>query len=105
VWLAEDAGTLRGVLILELRESDLLLWSIAVSPSEQRAGVARAMLAATEQRARQLDRTVVRLYTGTLLKHLIAWYGRHGYSIERTETLSDRSVTHMAKRLDSAAAA
>ena len=93
VWLAEDAAHLRGVLILEPREDDLLLWSVAVAPSEQGTGLGRSLLAATEKRARHLGRAVVRR---------IAWYGRHGDTVERIEELSDRSVTHMVKRLTSA---
>ena len=105
IWLAEDAGGLRGVLILEPRADDLLLWSVAVAPSEQSTGLGRSLLAATEERARQLDRTIVRLYTGTPLKDRVAWYTRHGYAVEQIEELSDRSVTHMVKRLTSATAA
>jgi GNAT superfamily N-acetyltransferase len=99
VWLAEDSGRLCGVLILEPRADDLLLWSVAVAPSEQGSGLGRALLAATEERARRLGRTVVRLYTGTPLKERVAWYIRHGYAVERIKELSDRSVTHMVKHL------
>ena len=42
----------------------------------------------------------MRLYTGATLQHLIDWYGRHGYVVERIEQLSDRAITHMMKRLD-----
>jgi len=38
-----------------------------------------------------------------LLTHLVGWYGRHGYQVERIENLSDRSITHMIKHLDQAA--
>ena len=99
VWLAEDTGGLRGVLILEPRADDLLLWSVAVSPGRQGAGLGRSLLAATEDRARQLGRSVIRLYTGTVLTERVAWYGRHGYVVERVEEKSDRSVTHMVKHL------
>ena len=105
VWLAEEAGDLRGVLILEPRADDLLVWSVAVSPAAQGSGLGRALLAATEERARQLGRDTVRLYTGTVLTDRVAWYARHSYAVERIEELSDRSVTHMIKRLSSPAAA
>jgi GNAT superfamily N-acetyltransferase len=103
VWLAEDEGGLRGVLILEPRADDLLLWSVAVSPGRQGTGLGRALLAATEDRARQLGYRVVRLYTGTLLTERVAWYSRHGYVVERIEETRDRSVMHMVKRLDGVA--
>lgn len=100
VWVADDGDRLIGALILEPRTSDLLVWSIAADPAAQGAGLGRAMLDAAEQRARQLGRAVIRLYTGTPLQHLVAWYGRHGYRVERIEALSDRSITHMIKHLE-----
>ena len=92
-------GHLAAALILEPRADDLLIWSVASNPAMQGAGIGRALLAAAEVRAHQLGRSVMRLYTGTLLAHLITWYGRHGYAIERIEALSDRSITHMIKHL------
>lgn len=100
VWVArEDGGRLGGALILQVRADHLLLWSIAVDPAAQGSGLGRALLDATDERARQLGLSVVRLYTGTPLRHLIEWYGRHGYVVERIEALSDRSITHMMKHL------
>jgi ribosomal protein S18 acetylase RimI-like enzyme len=98
-WLAWQAGKLAGALILEPRSDDLLIWSIATDPSGQGGGLGRMLLGAAEVRARELGHTVVRLYTGTVLTHLVAWYGRHGYDAERIEVLSDRSITHMIKNL------
>lgn len=100
VWLAEDGQRLTGVLILQARPDDLLIWSIATDPERQTKGLGRAMLEAADARARSLGRDRVRLYTGSLLGHLVAWYGRHGYVIERTEQLRDRAITHMMKQLD-----
>jgi len=99
VWLSERDGKLAGALILEPRADDLLIWSVATDPGTQGSGLGKALLAAAEARARQLRRTVMRLYTGTVLGHLVAWYGRHGYAVERIEALSDRSITHMIKHL------
>jgi ribosomal protein S18 acetylase RimI-like enzyme len=99
VWLAEDDG-LTGVLILEPRAGDLLIWSIATDPARQQAGLGKAMLGAAEVRARALGLPIMRLYTGATLEHLVDWYGRHGYGVERIEQLSDRAITHMMKRLD-----
>jgi GNAT superfamily N-acetyltransferase len=99
VWLSEQEGRLAGALILEPRPNDLLIWSIASDPASQGTGLGRALLAAAEVRARELGRTVMRLYTGTLLSHLVAWYGRHGFAVERVEALSDRSITHMIRHL------
>lgn len=99
VWLARGAEGLAGAIVLELRPEDLLLWSIATAPAAQGTGLGHALLAAVDTRARQLGRDRVRLYTGTPLKHLIDWYRRNGYAVEQVEHLSDRSITHMVKRL------
>lgn len=99
VYVAEDAGGLQGVLILEPRADDLLIWSIATDPSRQSRGLGRSLLASAEDRARQLGRITLRLYTGTPLTERVAWYARHGYLTERIEQLPDRSVTHMVKTL------
>jgi GNAT superfamily N-acetyltransferase len=100
IWLAEGADGLEGVLILELRADDLLLWSIAVAPSAQGRGLGDRLLAATEARAYELGRLRVRLYTGAPLTGNIAWYQRQGYVRERVEELNDRRIVHMIKHLD-----
>ena len=100
VWLAENDGRCIGALILEPRAGDLMIESIATDPSSQTHGLGRAMLEAAEERAQSLGHKIVRLYTGKPLTHLIAWYARHGYEIEREEALSDRTIVHMIKRLD-----
>jgi len=87
------------VLILEPQTDHLLIWSIAIDPDVQAHGVGKLLLGFAEERARHLGLSTMRLYTGTLLTHLVAWYGRNGYVTERIEELPDRSVTHMVKRL------
>jgi ribosomal protein S18 acetylase RimI-like enzyme len=100
-WLLQRDGRLDGVLILEPRADDLLIWSVATAPATQKGGVGRMLLAATEERARALGRSVIRLYTGEPLTGNIAWYQRHGYAIERVEALAaDRRIVHMRKKLD-----
>jgi ribosomal protein S18 acetylase RimI-like enzyme len=99
VWVSEDANTLAGVLILEWRPDDLLIWSIATAASARQRGLGRQMLAASEARARAQGRTRMTLYTGEPLKGNIAWYQRHGYVIVGTEVRPDRRIVHMAKTL------
>jgi GNAT superfamily N-acetyltransferase len=99
VWLAEGGQGLDGVLILEPRPDDLLIWSVATEPRAQGRGLGRRLLAAAEQRAAALGRRTMRLYTGEPLTGNIAWYGRHGYAIERVEQMPDRRAVHMVKQL------
>ena len=100
VWLAEQAGSVAGVLILEPRADDLLIWSVAVAPATQGTGLGNRLLAEAEARCRALGLARLRLYTGERLAGNIAWYERHGYQQERVETLADRRIVHMVKRLD-----
>ena len=101
VWLAEERDRLRGVLILHVRDRDLLIWSIAAAPDAQGQGLGQIMLDAAEVRAAQLARTTIRLNMGSVQKSLVGWYSRHGYAIEATELLEARQVTHMIKLLGS----
>jgi ribosomal protein S18 acetylase RimI-like enzyme len=99
VWLAEERDLLRGVLILKVREDDLLIWSVATAPDARGQGLGPIMMDAAEVRCRQTGRSVIRLYTASPLATLIGWYKRHGYHVERTEQLADRELTHMVKHL------
>lgn len=99
VWVMERDGALEGMLILQPREDDLYIWSIATSPALQGTGVGNRMLAAAEQRARQLPRARMRLNTGEKLTKNVAWYQRHGFAIENIEQLEDRRVVNMVKEL------
>jgi len=96
----ETEGGLAGVLILESRPDDLLIWSIATAPDARGSGLGNRLVAAAETRARELGKCTLRLYTGELLVNNIAWYQRRGYAIERTEALSDRRIVHMKKTIE-----
>jgi ribosomal protein S18 acetylase RimI-like enzyme len=101
VWLATDAGhgeeQVVGVLVLERRDDDLMIESIATDPAAQGRGLGRAMLEFAEAEARVLNFSKLRLYTGVVFTDLVEWYGRHGFTIERHEVLSDLTLVHMMK--------
>ncbi len=99
IWFAEIEGQLVGALILEQHADHLLIWSIATEPALAGKGIGRELLSRADDRARELGLDTVRLYTGSKLGHLVAWYGRNGYAIERVQELPDRSITYMVKRL------
>lgn len=99
VWVLDGATGLSGVLILQPREEDFLIDSLAAPPMAQGQGFGNALLAAGEARARALGYGTVRLYTGEPLSANINWYRRKGYSIERVEQMPDRRLVHLVKRL------
>jgi ribosomal protein S18 acetylase RimI-like enzyme len=99
VYLAERDGALDGVLILQPRADDLLIWSVATAPRAQGRGIGNLMLAFAETRARELGLPCIRLYTGEKLTSNVAWYRRHGYAQEGTEDLGDRVLVNLIKRL------
>jgi ribosomal protein S18 acetylase RimI-like enzyme len=99
VWLAHDREGLAGVLVLQPRPDDLLVWSVAIAPRCQGSGLGNALLAAAEARAAELGHAEIRLYTGQKLTRNVATYSRHGYRVESVETLPDRVVVHMVKSI------
>jgi RimJ/RimL family protein N-acetyltransferase len=98
-WIVDGEGGLAGALILDPYPDHLLIWSLATDPSAQRQGIGKRLLAAAEERARQLGLDTLRLYTGEKLVANVRWYHRHGYAIERVEELEDRRLVHMTKRI------
>lgn len=99
VWLPDHDGKPAGALILDPTPDHLMIWSVSVDPAYQGSGFGNALLAAAEARARDLDLSVLRLYTGDKLVRNIDWYARRGYATERVEDLPDRRLVHMLKRL------
>lgn len=99
VWLAEEDGALAGALVLDPGPEALLVWSLATAPGRQSRGFGGRLLRAAEARARDLALRRLTLYTGEALSENVAWYGRHGYAVDRIEALADRRVVHMIKTL------
>ena len=99
VWLFERDRSLQGVLALEAEPDALLIWSVATAPDSQGAGLGNLMLDFAHARAREVNRTTIRLYTGEKLPDNIGWYQRRGFAIDRTEALADRTIVYMSKNL------
>lgn len=99
VWEARQKGRLVGVLILRPMDDHLVLESVATLPDVQGAGYGNALLNATEFRARDWGFSTIRLLTGEVLTHNVDWYRRKGFHVETVETVADRNVVHMVKRL------
>lgn len=95
VWLDESGGSLRGVLILRIREADLFLESIATAPEAAGSGRARLLMEATFERARGLGLDRISLITNSL-NPALAWYKRMGFSVELEDVQAQRTVVHMS---------
>lgn len=100
VWLAGPRNDPDGALVLEFRDDDMLIWSVATHPKARGTGVGRGLLALAEKRARDEKRTKIRLYTASLYLTNIDWYARHGFAEETREALPDRVMVHMLKTID-----
>ena len=79
VWVLKCGGREVGVAVLEERCDHLLVYSIAVAPTEQRLGHGRALLEFADQRAAAIGAEEIRLYTNLRMEKNIALYRRHGY--------------------------
>ncbi|WP_022722139.1 N-acetyltransferase [Rhodopseudomonas sp. B29] len=98
--LLETGGTLAALIETELRDDDLLIVNVAVSPDAQKRGYGRRLLALAEQIATEAGRNTLRLYTNERFEENIRLYASLGYAQERQETRPNGArVVHMMKRL------
>jgi molybdopterin-guanine dinucleotide biosynthesis protein A len=75
------------------------LWSIAVAPERQGAGLGRRLLAFTEREALRSGVGEIRLYTNEKMTENIAFYERHGYRITKRDVREDRVLVYMSKKV------
>ena len=80
VWLVAQDGTEVGVLVLEPGDGFLAIFSLAVLPAAQGAGVGRWMLGFVDEQARAHGAGEVRLYTNARMARNIRIYERAGFS-------------------------
>jgi N-acetylglutamate synthase-like GNAT family acetyltransferase len=78
-WVAEEAGTLAGVLVLVPASDHLLIENVAVAPGWWGRGVGRRLLELAEERAREAGLAELRLYTNARMTENRAYYARRGY--------------------------
>jgi ribosomal protein S18 acetylase RimI-like enzyme len=78
-WVLEVDGKPVGVAILEEKPDHLLVYSIAVTPDEQRKGHGRALLRFADQRAVAIGVREVRLYTNRRMTRNVTLYRRCGF--------------------------
>jgi ribosomal protein S18 acetylase RimI-like enzyme len=78
-WVAEHAGQVVAILVLEPAADHLLVDNVAVAPDRQGSGLGLALLHLAEQQARQAGLPEVRLYTNESMTENLAFYARRGY--------------------------
>jgi len=79
VWLLEESGDAIGLIVLETNGKSLTIFSVAVLPERQSAGLGRGLLAFAEEEARRRGFTALHLYTNTMMTRNIAIYRRYGF--------------------------
>ena len=72
--MLEEAGAVRGLLVLEEHADHLLLDNVAVEPARKGTGDGRALLDFAEAEARRRGLPEIRLYTNELMERNIALY-------------------------------
>jgi ribosomal protein S18 acetylase RimI-like enzyme len=92
VWVATEDGRVVGVLVLELRDTALLLESVAVDPAHQGHGIGRSLIDHAEQVARDAGLDAVELYTNAHMTENLRLYPSLGYGLidRRREDVFDR---------------
>ena len=79
-WVAEQDGTVVGVLVLALARTHLLIENLAVATDRQCAGIGALLLRAAEEQALRAGLGQIRLYTNEAMTPNLTYYPRHGYS-------------------------
>ena len=99
-WVLEDAGTIRGILVLEETPDGFLLDNIAVSPDGQGKGYGRALMEFAEAEATRRGFSEIRLYTHEKMTENIALYTRIGFV--ETHRVSEKGFdrVYMTKPLE-----
>ncbi len=93
-FVADDDGTIAGVIVLVRHDDHLYVDNLAVEPERQGAGVGRALLAHAERTARDLGLGELRLLTHVEMTENRALYPRLGWR----ETGRRDDVVLFAKR-------
>ena len=98
-WLAEDAGEVVGVLVLEDRSDHLLLEVLAVAPGQQGNGVGHRLMTLTDEQAADRGFDEVRLFTNARMTENLAYYPRQGYVETHRDEVNGFHRVFFAKRL------
>ncbi len=79
VWVADESGSLAGLVVLLTGEDHLLLDNIAVEPARHGRGIGGALLRFAEQEAARRSYRELRLYTHESMTENLAMYAALGW--------------------------
>ncbi len=80
VWVIQADREIAGVVVNEVHDDHLLLDTVAVAPGAQGRGYGALLLARSEDDARELGLSEVRLVTNQAMTENQMFYPRHGYT-------------------------
>ncbi|WP_085033159.1 GNAT family N-acetyltransferase [Ensifer aridi] len=103
VWIAELGTEPVGILVMEDAPSHMLIYSVAVEPSHQGKGVAKATLGHAERIACGKGKPELRLYTNQKMRANLRLYSTCGFSVLRCRPHPSRSgefLVDMSKRTE-----
>lgn len=104
VWVVDGVeDVLAGALVLRAAEDHLLIWSVAVDPTQQGTGLGRRLIDFAEDQARKRGLHEMRLYTNALFTENRQLYAYLGYVETGIEKHEGRDLVHMAKTLTATA--
>ncbi len=81
VMVAEDSGSILGILVSYQRDHHLHVENVAVASGGQGRGIGRALMAHAEQSARRQNLSAVELYTNEVMTENVPFYTALGYAV------------------------
>lgn len=99
VWVLEIEQQIAGVLVLQQEATALLIYSVAIHPTQQKRGYGRFLLDWAEQEAKKAGYQTIRLYTNAKMAENIALYTRLGYQETGREPIGTGVRVNMSKVL------
>jgi GNAT superfamily N-acetyltransferase len=99
VTVADNHGTLVGVIVLAVDDEGFLINNVAVHPSHRGKGLGKALLEFAEDEARRAGFDSIYLYTHEKMKENIALYSKIGYVEYDRRSQGEFSLVYMRKQL------
>ena len=99
VHVAESAGKIVGVLVLDVTDEGFLLENVAVDPAVKGTGVGKRLLQLAEAEARRQGHSSIYLYTHEKMTENQAHYAKIGYAEYARRIENGRRRVYMRKPL------